>query len=48
MAGIVVDSSIALSWCLPDEDAIDQIQRKWLSVALLYLCTGLSRLPTRF
>ena len=27
MAGIVVDSSIALSWCLPDEDAIDQIQQ---------------------
>jgi predicted nucleic acid-binding protein len=28
MAGIVVDSSIALSWCLPDEDAIDQIQEE--------------------
>jgi predicted nucleic acid-binding protein len=28
MAGIVVDSSIALSWCLPDEDAIDEIQRE--------------------
>jgi predicted nucleic acid-binding protein len=28
MPGIVVDSSIALSWCLPDEDTIDQIQQE--------------------
>jgi predicted nucleic acid-binding protein len=27
MAGLVVDSSIALSWCLPDEEGTDQIQR---------------------
>jgi predicted nucleic acid-binding protein len=29
MAGIVVDSSIALSWCLPDEAApdVDEVQR---------------------
>jgi hypothetical protein len=28
VAGIVVDSSIALSWCLPYNDAIDQIQQE--------------------
>jgi predicted nucleic acid-binding protein len=28
MAGLVVDSSIALSWCLPGEDETDQIQRE--------------------
>jgi predicted nucleic acid-binding protein len=28
MAGIVVDSSIALSWCLPDEDVTDQVQQE--------------------
>jgi predicted nucleic acid-binding protein len=28
MAGLVVDSSIALSWCLPDEDETDQIQQE--------------------
>jgi len=27
MAGLVLDSSIALSWCLPDEDGTDQIQQ---------------------
>jgi predicted nucleic acid-binding protein len=26
VAGLVLDSSIALSWCLPDEDEADQIQ----------------------
>jgi len=28
MAGLVLDSSIALSWCLPDEDSpvVDHIQ----------------------
>jgi hypothetical protein len=40
MAGIVVDSSIALSWCLPDEDTIDP--------APLRLCTGVLRLPTHY
>jgi predicted nucleic acid-binding protein len=28
MAGLVIDSSIALSWCLPDEDGMDQIQQE--------------------
>jgi predicted nucleic acid-binding protein len=28
MAGLVLDSSIALSWCLPDEDQVDQIQQE--------------------
>jgi predicted nucleic acid-binding protein len=28
VAGVVLDSSIALSWCLPDEDETDQIQRE--------------------
>ncbi|MGH6916851.1 MAG: type II toxin-antitoxin system VapC family toxin [Geminicoccaceae bacterium] len=27
MAGLVLDSSIALSWCLPDEQRTDQIQQ---------------------
>jgi predicted nucleic acid-binding protein len=27
MAGFVLDSSIALSWCLPNEDGTDQIQQ---------------------
>jgi len=28
MVGLVLDSSIALSWCLPDEDRTDQIQQE--------------------
>jgi predicted nucleic acid-binding protein len=28
MAGLVLDSSIALSWCLPDEDETDRIQQE--------------------
>jgi predicted nucleic acid-binding protein len=28
MAGLVVDSSIALSWCLPDEGETDRIQQE--------------------
>jgi predicted nucleic acid-binding protein len=28
MTGLVLDSSIALSWCLPDERGIDQIQQE--------------------
>jgi predicted nucleic acid-binding protein len=28
MTGLVLDSSIALSWCLPDEGGTDQIQQE--------------------
>ena len=28
MVGLVLDSSIALSWCLPDEDRTDEIQQE--------------------
>jgi predicted nucleic acid-binding protein len=28
LVGLVLDSSIALSWCLPDEDGTDQIQQE--------------------
>jgi predicted nucleic acid-binding protein len=28
MVGMVLDSSIALSWCLPDEDGTDQMQQE--------------------
>jgi predicted nucleic acid-binding protein len=28
MASLVLDSSIALSWCLPDEKGLDEIQRE--------------------
>ena len=27
MAGLVLDSSIAISWCLPDEGGTDQVQQ---------------------
>jgi predicted nucleic acid-binding protein len=39
MASMVIDSSIALSWCLPDEGTIDQIQHEvaeWGAIAPLH------------
>ena len=35
MAGLVIDSSIVLSWCLPDEGGADQIQEAVASAGAL-------------
>jgi predicted nucleic acid-binding protein len=48
MAGVVLDSSIALSWCLPDEAApdVDEVQRTVRRRAPWWRRTGRSRSPT--
>jgi hypothetical protein len=43
MAGLVLDSSIALSWCLPDEGAMDQIQQEVAGLARSRRRTGRSK-----